>query len=251
MFKDIRDQEELVALINRLLTLVNQRVNDSKFTGSPLYIKMTATAYELDIDRWIRLGFPRQPWEIDVVCLCDKFVESKLHISLTDRERADITNDNILDYHERLKQMLLEAFERCALVATLPSPILELLHNKKIHEETQPFLDRVQAGKDKTCIVMHVVDGKPQFMHRTFAEYFAARWFSKYFESNRRVLEQIFSTADTGSLGTCSTGCLRKALTLLRYIVGNFRISQISSYTMKLLWTRLTVYCSGRPCTTP
>jgi ankyrin repeat protein len=153
---------------------------------------MIATAYELDIRRWIRLGFPRQPWEIDLVCLCDKFVDSKLHISLTEEERVDITNDGILDNHERLKEIILEDFERCALVATLPSPILELLHDKKIQEQVQTFLVKVQAGNVKTGIVMNVVEGKPQFMHRTFAEYFAARWFSKNFESNRSFLEQIF-----------------------------------------------------------
>jgi len=37
-----------------------------------------------------------------------------------------------------------------------------------------------------------VVDGKPQFVHRTFAEYFTARWFSRNFEHNRSALEHIF-----------------------------------------------------------
>jgi hypothetical protein len=38
----------------------------------------------------------------------------------------------------------------------------------------------------------NVVDGKPQFLNRTFAEYFTARWFSKNFQTKRSVLEHIF-----------------------------------------------------------
>jgi hypothetical protein len=69
--------------------------------------------------------------------------------------------------------------------------VLESLHDKNIKEEIKPFLARVQAGKDKTGIMMNVVDGKPQFIHRTFGEYFAAGWFSKNFKHNRSVLEGI------------------------------------------------------------
>ena len=82
----------------------------------------------------------------------------------------------------------MKKYEKCALVAILPPS----LHNKKIEEEIQRFLDKVQAGKDKRGIVMNVVEGKPQFVHRTFAEYLTARWLSrKNFESNRSVLERI------------------------------------------------------------
>jgi ankyrin repeat protein len=39
--------------------------------------------------------------------------------------------------------------------------------------------------------VITVVEGRPHFVHRTFAEYFTALWFSKNFELNRSVLEDI------------------------------------------------------------
>jgi hypothetical protein len=90
-----------------------------------------------------------------------------------------------------LKETLFNKFENCAIVAILPPSVLESLHDKKVEEETQPFLAKVQAGKDKTGIVMNVVDGKPQILYRTFAEFFTARCFSKNFEFNRSVLEDI------------------------------------------------------------
>jgi ankyrin repeat protein len=89
----------------------------------------------------------------------------------------------------------LKNYEKCALVAILPPS----LHNTKIEEEIQPFLGKVQAGKDKRGIVMNVVEGKPQFAHRTFAEYLTARWLSrKNFESQRSVLERILFDTEFG-----------------------------------------------------
>jgi hypothetical protein len=57
MPKNNPNKEAGVALKNQVLKLANHSVNDSNFTGSPLHIKMIARAYELDIERWLRLGF--------------------------------------------------------------------------------------------------------------------------------------------------------------------------------------------------
>jgi len=85
----------------------------------------------------------------------------------------------------------LENFEKCTLVAILPPSIPKSLHNKKIKRNIQPFLDRVQTRKNKTSKGMKVVNGKPQFVHRTFAEYLTARWFGRNFKNNGSVLEHI------------------------------------------------------------
>jgi hypothetical protein len=129
--------------------------------------------------------------KIDLINLYELFFSRKLHIYLTEKQNADITNSSVLDNFEDLKQTLFNNLEKCSLVAILPPTLLESLHDKKIEEEIQPFLAKVQAGKDKTVIVMNVVDGKPQFVHRTFAEFLTARWFSRNFEFNRIVLEDI------------------------------------------------------------
>jgi hypothetical protein len=49
----------------------------------------------------------------------------------------------------------------------------------------------MNAGKDKTGIVTNVVDVKPRVVHRTLADFFTARLFSRNFESNRSILECI------------------------------------------------------------
>ena len=186
-YKADEKEEEL----NDFLRIVNRSVQAENFTGCPLYITMIATVYERDIVTYLNADDWLWP-EIDGVHLYEVFVEKKLHIYLTEKQKADITNPSVLDEYEYSTQKYLEDFEKCALVGILSSCMLESLHNKKVEEEIQPFLGKVQAGKDKTGILLNVVEGKPQFVNRTFAEFFTARWFSRNFQFNRSVLEAIF-----------------------------------------------------------
>jgi len=175
--------------LNDFLGNVNQSVHDNNFTGCPLYITMIATVCKRDKETLLT---SESLWpDIDIVHLYEAFFDEKLHIYLTEKEKPDITKPSVLGSHKYKKQKLLEDFEKCALVAILPPDILKSLHDNEIEDEIQPFLEAVQAGEDKTGIVMNVVNGKPQFVHRTFAEFFTARWFSRKFKFNRSVLEDI------------------------------------------------------------
>lgn len=187
MSKSRAKKDDLIVYIKRLLSHANESVHDSKFTGFPLYIMMIATAFEQTVE----CGDFSVPEKVDLFYLFDRFVERKLHIYQIEKKRDDITNSSVRDDNELLTEMFLSNFQKCALVVTLPSFMLNLLHDKKIEINIKPFVRRVQAGKDKTGVVIAVVEDRPHFVHRTFAEYFTARWFSENFESNRSVLEQI------------------------------------------------------------
>jgi len=188
---------ELHTFIKNFLFKLNKSARDFTFTGCPLYIKMIATAYKKHMEKHLNSGDRFQP-NIKLLNLYKAFVEKKLHIYLRDKQNADITNSSVLDNFKETKQILLNKFQKCALVATLPPTVLESLHDKKIEEEIQPFLAKVEAGEDKTGVVMNVVDCKPQFAHRTFAEFFTARWFSRNFKDNRSVLERILFDPEYG-----------------------------------------------------
>jgi hypothetical protein len=166
-------------------------VLDKNFTGSPFYITTIATLFDkMGMENYLKLEDTSWP-KIDLVDLYEAFVERKFHIYLTEKQKADITNYSVLVDHEFLQEMYLKCFEKCALVDILPPHMLKSLYNKEIEEEIQPFLGRVLNGNEKIGIVMNVVDGKPQFLHLTMAEYFTARWFSRNFEFNRSVTERI------------------------------------------------------------
>jgi ankyrin repeat protein len=134
---------------------------------------------------------------------------------------ADITKSGVLYELKRLKKTLFNDLEKCALVAILPATVLESLHDKNIEEEVQSFLAEVQAGEDKTGIVMNVVDGKPQFVHRTFGEYFAAGWFSKNFQHNRSVLEGILFDRTYGVMTDMFNRMLAKDCPLHSAVINN------------------------------
>jgi hypothetical protein len=191
--KEIRNKQKLAASLSQLIMRENYLVNNSKFNGTPLYIKMIASAFELDTYTWQRKGFFGLSGENDPVCFYDSFLETLLSIYLAKPERVDITNDSVLGSHKRLKDSFLEDFEKCALVATMPPSMLKSLHNSITEEETQPFLVKLLTAKDPRLIrvVMNVVDGKLQLVHSSFTEFLTSRWFSKYFELNRSVMEDI------------------------------------------------------------
>jgi hypothetical protein len=170
---------ELHTFIKNFLFMLNKSARDFTFTGCPLFITMIAKFCKGQMEELLSSGDQFQP-NIKLLILYE-FVERKLHINLTEKQKADLTKPSVQYNYEYLKETLFNKFENCALVAILPPTVLESLHDKKIEEEIQPFLDWVQAGKDKTGVVMNVVDGKPQFVHRTFAEFFTARWFSRNF----------------------------------------------------------------------
>jgi ankyrin repeat protein len=187
MPKQSVQKDDLVAFIKQLLSRANVSAHDSNLTGFPLYITMIAIAFEQNVES----GDFNVPEKVDLLYLFERFVKFKLHIYQREKKRDDVTNCSVQDDQEILTQIYMKNFERSALVVTLPSSILHSLHDKKIGLKIKPFISRVEAGKDKTGVVISVVEGRPYFVHRTFAEYFSAQWFSKKFESNRIVLKDI------------------------------------------------------------
>jgi ankyrin repeat protein len=181
------NKDELFSYIKRLVSHANESVYDSNFTGFPLYIMMIATAFEQKVES----GDFSVPEKVDLCYLFERFIERKLHIYQTEKKRDDITKSSVQDDHELLTEVFLSYFQSCALVVMLPSSMINLLHDKMIDINVKRFVRRVQAGKDKTGVVIAVVEDRPQFVHRTFGEYFTASWFSENFKSNRSVLEHI------------------------------------------------------------
>jgi hypothetical protein len=96
-----------------------------------------------------------------------------------------------------LEEISVKFLEKCSLLVTLP---LELnpLSNEETQSTRELLAERLQHGKDNIGIVMNVVENRPHFVHRTVAEYLTARWFSKNFESNREILQNILFDSSYG-----------------------------------------------------
>jgi len=185
----------LNAYVKHLLSQANKSVYQRNFTGCPLYITMIASAFESNLETSLNSGKISLPNKLDVLELYDKCIEMKLHIYQTEKKREDLTKTSVQNDNEILKKTSLENLEKCSLLVTLPSE-LDSIRDNQIQSTIQPFVNRVQGGKDNIGIVMNVVENTPQFVHRTFAEYLTACWFCKNFEQNRSVLERVLFNSE-------------------------------------------------------
>jgi hypothetical protein len=124
--KDELTNSKLLATAKYLLRHLKYLLHDDDFTGCPLYITMIATVYEMELETWLNseqfiIPNPRTA----LVNLYEKFVERKLRIYLTEKQKADITNCSVLDNLEILKQTYLIHFEKRALAVILRPHMLK------------------------------------------------------------------------------------------------------------------------------
>ena len=107
---------------------------------------MTTTVYEMEIKEQLNSEF-RTEQRIALVNFYERFVERKLQIYVTENQMAETTNSSVFDILEVLKQIHLKYFLKCALLETVPPPMLKLLQNKKMEEERQQFLAKYRLQK--------------------------------------------------------------------------------------------------------
>jgi hypothetical protein len=93
---------ELHTFIKNFLFMLNKSARDFTFTGCPLYITMIAKVYKEQMEELLISGDRFQP-NIKLLILYEEFVDRKLHINLTEKQKADITSSSVVDNHDVLK----------------------------------------------------------------------------------------------------------------------------------------------------
>jgi hypothetical protein len=207
------DDAFLNVYVEEIRTLVNQSVYQRNFTAYPLHIVMIATAIEENFKRSLETKVISLPGKLDIMDIFGMFIERKLLIYETEKKREDLSKAGVQDDHEMLKKISVENLEKCSLLVTLQSEP-DLLREERIQSTIQPFLERLQAGKDKIGIIMNVVEDRPQFVHRTIAEYCTARWFSKNFKSNIHFLRRSLFDSSYGIVRNVFNRIVARGFTL-------------------------------------
>jgi ankyrin repeat protein len=184
------DKDLLKHFVTKLLQLTMQCLGDKEkeFTGIPLQTMMLAEVFESELKECSRTGV-NLPSELNLLQLYDEFVKRKIDIYYKEKRKTDMTNVGVQDEYEEFYDTFMENHINSGLVAVLPADILERLEGFKYPKDS--FLKKVKCGKEKTGIIDEIIDDKPHFIHKTFAEYFAAHWFSKNFVHNQKVLMDI------------------------------------------------------------
>ncbi|HLP34576.1 MAG TPA: ankyrin repeat domain-containing protein [Amoebophilaceae bacterium] len=169
-------------LINKLAASVNDR--ERAFTGIPLQTQLLAEAFENEIvytdpKDQSTLSLPNQ---LDLVGLYQRFIDNKYQIYQSEKNKADTSQPGTNENAKILKASYEEKLQQYALQVVLSEDDLNRLNlNVTAPGDQQQALTRIG--------LMHFTEGQPQFMHRTFAEYFTAHFFVERLEGATKATE--------------------------------------------------------------
>lgn len=170
------DAERLDTCVGRSLMLLKGCLGEDSgvFAEVPLHAFMVAEAFSCGS----RVDVPET---VDVVDLYARFVDKKM----VERLGVDMTRPETRFLVAEARRGFEEKHMRLAMRLLLPVDDLP----EELAQEEAPSL----AELDKLGFVFAVIYGRPQFVHKTFAEYFAALWLSRHdFPKNRRTLHRVY-----------------------------------------------------------
>ncbi|PSN53791.1 hypothetical protein C0J52_06217 [Blattella germanica] len=180
--------------IQKLLELTKNSLNDKllKFTGIPLQTQMLAEVFETKALHYYYNLEINLPHNLDLLGLYIRFVDRKWEVYY-EKMNVDVTKVGVSEDYDSMKQMFQQNLMNCALVVLLDEDQIKMLHNpKQIIMRNQDCIEKFKARQDKRGIVVDVINDRAVFIHQTFAEYFAAVWFSENFKYNHECFRQIY-----------------------------------------------------------
>jgi hypothetical protein len=152
---------------------------DRVFTGIPLQTMMLGEAFMKQAEEYCSTGKFQLPKKFNLLNLFKKFTERKIDIYFNAKREMDTSKPaakreekSYLDKH--MVPALMTLFSKNEV-----SLLLQVTNNRHF-EQAKEFLS--DGSAQEVGIITHVTDEKPYFIHRCFAEYFAAKWFTLYFE---------------------------------------------------------------------
>jgi ankyrin repeat protein len=165
-------------LANRVveLSLQHLTVREKTFMGVPLQSMLLAEVFEENIKQCSTARKIHLPQNINIVKIYDFYVKKKWSVYLSEKKLSDRTNVNVLSDDEALYDIFIDNHKAAALMAILSTHHFEKLKDKNVLQKGTNFLQKISEGLEKTGIITDVMEGRPLFQHRTFAEYFVATW---------------------------------------------------------------------------
>lgn len=187
-------ENDLQKHARRLLDLLSKSIDRSmqEFTGIPLQTRMVAEIFIY--------GESKLPKKIKIIDLYDRFVDKKLNIFSDEKKRCDRTKPAVVESEMSMRDDWRKKHEKLALDALFDQEIVETLLKSRpdVSKSCETFADGPQAVL-RLGIVDKITD-KPHFIHRTFAEYFAANFLFVTLKTDLRnqklrkiFVEQVFA----------------------------------------------------------
>jgi len=186
--------DSLRTFAEELLSLCSKSFNDKdgQFAGIPLQTMMLGEAFAEEAKKLCSGEDIRLPETFNVIDLFQKITEKKCVIYMSEKNAMDCSSPKA----KRDKKSYVEKHMVSALKSLFsPSKFKQLLKvgNISSFENTEEFLQNGEA--EQFGMITEIMDGKPRFIHRVFAEYFAAKWFTENFSKCKGFISKnLFKT---------------------------------------------------------
>jgi len=186
---EISNQQNLRNFAKKLLNLCSEYFNDKdgEFTSIPLQTMMLGKAFDNEAKEYCCSEEFNLPEKFNFLSLFKTFTENKFDIYFTEKNKMDTTKLEVINN----KKDYLEKHMIAALLYLFsPNEFKEI--SRKINASTleQTYLFLREGKAQKFGIITETTDGKPHFIHRCFAVYFAAKWF----RDNYRMCGEFISS---------------------------------------------------------
>ena len=154
-------------LIKKLDNSISDK--DRQFTGIPLQTRMLAEAFDREVKIFYQSteSMPELQFQLDLLGLYERFSEIKYVIYQQEKCQVPVNNVVAIEQRERDLKIMRGDLQLLAL---------KLLFNEEQVAMIQNNIEYTFSAEELTRIgiVQMNSDGKPQFIHRTFSEYYVA-----------------------------------------------------------------------------
>jgi hypothetical protein len=185
---EVTDQNRFQVYAETLIRKLAQSISDKEkeFTGIPLQTRMLAEAFMEGFRLFCQSdeSEPELPHKLDLLGLYERFIESKYYIYYNDKCKTAAGNVGVKEQRESyLKRMQVE-HQLLALEALFTEDEVTFLHNGSLSTSSLEELARIGIAQRNS-------EGKPQFIHRTFAEFFVAEFLIKQLAKKSKQSTQL------------------------------------------------------------
>ncbi|KAJ9576404.1 hypothetical protein L9F63_006760 [Diploptera punctata] len=188
-----QSKHDLNHFIDKLLELTAKSLNDKmkRITGIPLQTKMLAEIFQSAAEHYGKTGECKLPQKLDLLQMYNDFIDGKWNVYCS-KNKDDMTKVGVTENNKILREDFLENHMICGLVALQTGKNLQNFNyfRKNTKSKYQNFVDSFQAGHVKTGMIVDMMNQAPVFIHRTFAEFFVAMYFSKHFRYLKPYIER-------------------------------------------------------------
>ena len=171
-------------LIKKLATSIHDK--DKEFTGIPLQTRLLAEAFDEEVQKFYLSAesMPELTFSLDLLDLYRRFIERKYDIYQMEKFQVPVNNAFAIEQRERDLKDMSEDHQLLALKVLLTEEQVALFESNSHCTFSAEQLTRIG-------IVQISDEGKPHFIHRTFAEYYVADYLVNRLTKGNKTSQQV------------------------------------------------------------